>query len=111
MVFDQEYDAIIYFTTESYNPDCPDEKRIEWNSSEINFKLGYQVSLINEALIKNASSFINHDRIEIVKQTLRKDISRFLKRFIYKLGAVQKVIVADFLEPLFCSFKKARKND
>jgi dTDP-4-dehydrorhamnose 3,5-epimerase len=29
--------TIIYFTTESYNPDNPDEKRIPWNDPSINF--------------------------------------------------------------------------
>ncbi|MBG9588620.1 dTDP-4-dehydrorhamnose 3,5-epimerase family protein [Cytobacillus firmus] len=29
--------TIIYFTTESYNANAPDEKRINWDSPEINF--------------------------------------------------------------------------
>ncbi|MEK3854446.1 dTDP-4-dehydrorhamnose 3,5-epimerase family protein [Cytobacillus sp. FSL H8-0458] len=29
--------TIIYFTTESYNANLPDEKRINWDSPEINF--------------------------------------------------------------------------
>lgn len=29
--------TIIYFTTESYNPQSPDEKRINWNEPEIGF--------------------------------------------------------------------------
>ena len=29
--------TIIYFTTESYNPEEPDEKRIPWNDSKIGF--------------------------------------------------------------------------
>lgn len=29
--------VIIYFTTESYDPDNPDEKRLEWNDRSINF--------------------------------------------------------------------------
>lgn len=29
--------TIIYFTTESYNPEDPDEKRIPWDESEIGF--------------------------------------------------------------------------
>ncbi len=36
-VLGQKTAVIIYFTTESYKPECPDEKRIAWNSPEINF--------------------------------------------------------------------------
>jgi dTDP-4-dehydrorhamnose 3,5-epimerase len=32
--------AIIYFTTESYNPNQPDEKRIPWNDPVIGFDWG-----------------------------------------------------------------------
>ncbi|MDR6999836.1 dTDP-4-dehydrorhamnose 3,5-epimerase family protein [Neobacillus niacini] len=36
-VLGQKPAVIIYFTTESYNPDHPDEKRIPWNDPSINF--------------------------------------------------------------------------
>lgn len=37
-VLGQEPAVIIYFTTESYNPNDPDEKRIPWNDPVIDFK-------------------------------------------------------------------------
>ncbi|MED3833336.1 dTDP-4-dehydrorhamnose 3,5-epimerase family protein [Peribacillus frigoritolerans] len=36
-VLGQKPATILYFTTESYNPINPDEKRIEWDDSEIGF--------------------------------------------------------------------------
>jgi dTDP-4-dehydrorhamnose 3,5-epimerase len=36
-VLGQKPATIIYFTTESYNPDNPDEKRIPWNDKRIGF--------------------------------------------------------------------------
>lgn len=36
-VLGEKPSVIIYFTTESYTVDKPDEKRIEWNSKLINF--------------------------------------------------------------------------
>lgn len=36
-VLGQKPATIIYFTTESYNPKNPDEKRINWDDSEIGF--------------------------------------------------------------------------
>ncbi|MEW5551204.1 dTDP-4-dehydrorhamnose 3,5-epimerase family protein [Peribacillus frigoritolerans] len=36
-VLGQKPATIIYFTTESYNPINPDEKRIDWDDSEIGF--------------------------------------------------------------------------
>ncbi|PHD74964.1 spore coat protein [Bacillus sp. AFS043905] len=36
-VLGQRPATIIYFTTESYNPKNPDEKRINWDDSEIGF--------------------------------------------------------------------------
>ncbi|MDM5284694.1 dTDP-4-dehydrorhamnose 3,5-epimerase family protein [Peribacillus frigoritolerans] len=36
-VLGQKPATIIYFTTESYNPINPDEKRINWDDSEISF--------------------------------------------------------------------------
>ncbi|MGG6360054.1 dTDP-4-dehydrorhamnose 3,5-epimerase family protein [Peribacillus frigoritolerans] len=36
-VLGQKPTTIIYFTTESYNPINPDEKRIDWDDSEIGF--------------------------------------------------------------------------
>ncbi|MDR4926180.1 dTDP-4-dehydrorhamnose 3,5-epimerase family protein [Peribacillus simplex] len=36
-VLGQKPATILYFTTESYNPKNPDEKRIKWDDSEIGF--------------------------------------------------------------------------
>jgi dTDP-4-dehydrorhamnose 3,5-epimerase len=36
-VLGQKPATILYFTTESYNPKNPDEKRINWDDSEIGF--------------------------------------------------------------------------